>query len=320
MPEGYTELYVLADASDPDGDAVSTVLKIDGNEIRPEVNAPYEWGKVGTENQDETIGLTVGPHLFEVIVTDSKGASTTISKTITVVEMRGPYLGSPISIPGTIEAEHYDKGGEGEAYHDNDPENKGAAEADFRTNEGVDIGSGNGSEVIGWTSNGEWTEYTVDVTESTAYDFTIHYSANGTNAQFGIDLDGVELLSSTNLPTTGGWDSYQTSSQKSISLDAGRHIIRFKIINNGFNLDKVAVTKSIITGSSDIDLDRKINIYPNPSANGVFNMSINQPWVSFTIDGLEVARGEGSLINLSQLPKGMYLILADGKMSRVMIE
>ena len=85
--EGYDQLYVKVNASDPDDHAISVVLKIDGVEIRKENSAPYEWGHATTPDPTETLNLTVGDHIFEAIVSDSKGASTTISKTITVVHV-----------------------------------------------------------------------------------------------------------------------------------------------------------------------------------------------------------------------------------------
>ena len=36
-----------------------------------------------------------------------------------------PYSGTPLGLPGTIQAEHYDRGGEGVAYHDTTAGNKG---------------------------------------------------------------------------------------------------------------------------------------------------------------------------------------------------
>jgi hypothetical protein len=58
-----------------------------------------------------------------------------------------PYQGKAQVIPGRIQAEFYDAGGEGIAYHDSDPGNngsgtlnKGTSELDqFRKDEGVDI-------------------------------------------------------------------------------------------------------------------------------------------------------------------------------------
>lgn len=86
--EGYSELYVKVNASDPDGDAISVMLKIDGIDIRQENGSPYEWGHATTPQPQETLGLTPGEHTFEATVTDSKGAKTTVSKTITVFDLK----------------------------------------------------------------------------------------------------------------------------------------------------------------------------------------------------------------------------------------
>lgn len=40
-----------------------------------------------------------------------------------------PYSGTPISIPGLIEAEFFDKGGQALAYYDDSPTNKGNVSA-----------------------------------------------------------------------------------------------------------------------------------------------------------------------------------------------
>src|SRR5581483_3970861 len=39
----------------------------------------------------------------------------------------GPFLGSPIPVPGTIPLDNYDLGGEGVSYHDTTPGNQGGA-------------------------------------------------------------------------------------------------------------------------------------------------------------------------------------------------
>lgn len=74
VDEGYAELYVRASASDPDGDPVSLVLYINDEEIRQEINAPYEWGHATSPNRSETLNLPEGRHEFKVIATDSNGA------------------------------------------------------------------------------------------------------------------------------------------------------------------------------------------------------------------------------------------------------
>lgn len=82
-----------------------------------------------------------------------------------------PYFGVPAPVPGTIQAVDFDFGGEGLAYHDNDPENQGGQ---YR-NTGVDIARHNeGGYEIGWTNDGEWTKYTIDVEEEGWYKFEIY--------------------------------------------------------------------------------------------------------------------------------------------------
>src|SRR5262245_56268462 len=71
-----------------------------------------------------------------------------------------PYLGSPVAIPGQINAANFDNGGDGVAYHDNSPGNSGGQ---YRSGD-VDIeASSEGGYDVGWTSAGEWLNYTVNV-------------------------------------------------------------------------------------------------------------------------------------------------------------
>jgi hypothetical protein len=67
-----------------------------------------------------------------------------------------PYTGTPLPVPGTVQAEDFDNGGEGVAYHDLTAANDGGL---YRTT-GVDVcncGSPYGNSV-GWTQPGEWLE------------------------------------------------------------------------------------------------------------------------------------------------------------------
>ena len=68
----------------------------------------------------------------------------------------GSVLGSPLAIPGTIEAEDFDGGGEGAAYHDASRGNDGNA---YRATD-VDIettGDTGGGWNVGWTEPGDWS-------------------------------------------------------------------------------------------------------------------------------------------------------------------
>ncbi|MBN1598076.1 MAG: Ig-like domain-containing protein, partial [Bacteroidales bacterium] len=77
-------------------------------------------------------GVAAGTATITVSTNDG-GYTATSSITVTSTSVQTPYAGT-IAIPGIIEAENYDNGGEGVAYHDNDASNNGGQ---YRTSEGV---------------------------------------------------------------------------------------------------------------------------------------------------------------------------------------
>jgi hypothetical protein len=128
------------------------------------------------------------------------------------------YTAGPQKIPGRVQAALYDLGGEGIAYHDVDPINHGSGELNykpehceagvpahvchFRENEGVDISyvkknidlnhaNGVAPEwqqlYIGWTEDGEWTNYTVEVKKTGTYRIVAMYSNLGQTIQFSLN-------------------------------------------------------------------------------------------------------------------------------------
>jgi len=135
--------------------------------------------------------------------------------------------GAP-SIPGIVQCALYDLGGEGVAYHDADSINHGSGELnqqpkhqrahacsylwEFRRNEGVDLSyvkdwadlnhtnlvSPHINQLyIGWTTNGEWCNYTVDVKSPGTYQVKAFYSYQANTVSF--DLNG-KLAASCKLP------------------------------------------------------------------------------------------------------------------------
>jgi lysophospholipase L1-like esterase len=153
-----------------------------------------------------------------------------------------PFGGTPAPIPGTIQNENYDVGGEGVAYHDRDAVDSGGR---YRT-DGVDIescGDTGGGFDVGWTNAGEWLRYTVNV--ATAGTRTVSFrvaavAAIGTNAgSFHIQTPSGSNLSGTiTVPGTGGWQSYTTVTA-SITLPAGQQILELFEETGGYNLNSM---------------------------------------------------------------------------------
>lgn len=128
------------------------------------------------------------------------------------------YRAGPQVIPGKVECAYYDLGGEGVAYHDTDAVNHGSGELNlkpehhrphanpyiwsFRADEAVDISytkdfadfnhtnfvaPATNQLYIGWTADGEWCNYTVDVKKAGAYRIVALYGNADNPVRFTIN-------------------------------------------------------------------------------------------------------------------------------------
>ena len=144
-----------------------------------------------------------------------------------------PYGGSPWPVPGTIEAEDYDIGGEAVAYHDRNAGNNGAV---YRTDD-VDIWrSDTEGYYTGANATGDWLEYTVDVATTGQYQLDLRVATPYSGRQLRVNLDGTDVTGLINLPNTGGWTAWQTVSTTA-TLSAGQHVLRVSVVVGGLNFN-----------------------------------------------------------------------------------
>jgi hypothetical protein len=191
---------------------------------------------------------SIGSYAITDSATNSSG--TTYSSLIITVAQPSteiPYNGTAANIPGVIQAEYYDLGGEGLAYHDDDASNNGGA---FRTFEGVDIENtadlGGGYDV-GWINTGEWIKYIINVTQSGTYTMTARV-ATGTagTKQFHVVLDSTGnsiTLGTLVVPATGGWQVWQTTAGVTTPfLSVGTDTLLVYMDATGFNINYLTFT------------------------------------------------------------------------------
>src|SRR5262249_33467388 len=115
----------------------------------------------------ETVIVTLSSNAAYNIDAAKTSATVNISDNDAPAGNQTPFGGVAAAIPGKIEAENFDDGGEGVAYHDTDATQFGGA---YRTNVGVDIETTTdtgGGFAIGRIRAGEWVEYTVNVANTT---------------------------------------------------------------------------------------------------------------------------------------------------------
>lgn len=126
---------------------------------------------------------------------------------IAPVTGRTPHSGTPIALPGRIDAAHFDNGGTGMAYAYGSPGNSGGA---VRTTD-VDVQpSPVGGYNIGWTRAGDWVSYPVNVTKAGTYTATFRVASVG-RGSLEVAAGAPSTLSRIlTVPNTGGWQTWTT--------------------------------------------------------------------------------------------------------------
>ncbi|MBR1666802.1 MAG: carbohydrate-binding protein [Bacteroidaceae bacterium] len=258
-----TNTTLKATASSPTSTIANVSFYLDNVLLKSVSEEPFETDYKPTAK---------GEYAITAIATDAEGKESKIVKyTLKVNNKRTPYK-SVISIPGIVQAENFDKGGEGLTFHDSDSEDQGDAKS--RTdNEGVDLVKGNNGTVIGYTAVGEWLEYSVKVTESGTYSYeaTVSSGVSGSGFTLGLVEDGkVTSLCKVNVPQTGSnnWDTYKVVKGNILKeLEAGEHIFRITINGANCNIDKIELK---LVQSSAID---EVASTPETADNNLYNLA-----------------------------------------------
>jgi endoglucanase len=180
--------------------------------------------------------------------------------------LRGPYGngGYPWTTPDytnnfltgslRIQAENFDSGGEGVAYHELTATNLGGQ---YRTNEAVDIetttDTGGGYDVTS-TAGGEWLEYTLNVSQPGLYNLALRVAGTsaGSVQVLAGGINGTNLTGAWAVPATGGAQTWTTISN-TVFLTPGQQVLHLDVLAGGFNLNWLQlspVTSAILADGS----------------------------------------------------------------------
>src|SRR5437773_1190663 len=219
-------------------------IEIDGINVTGSILVPntgswstFQWiGKTG-------VPLTAGQHVLKIVSDQQYFDLNSIR--VSAMSAPSPYSGVPIAIPGAFEAENFDFGGEGVAYHDNVPGNAGGQ---YRLGEDVDIilstDPAGGGYVVNNFETGEWLAYTINVAASAQYDIEIRASSGFPNSAFHIEIDGINVTGSILVPNTGSWSTFQWIGEKGVALTAGVHVLKVVSDIQYFDLNSIRVVTS----------------------------------------------------------------------------
>ena len=207
-----------------------------------ESSTPIASGLTGASYTDTSVtnGTT---YYYTVAAVDSggtSGMSNEASATPQAPATEAPFGGTPWPIPGTVQAENYDTGGQGIAYNVTSINGNGTA---YRS-DGVDIettsDTGGGYD-LGWTSNGQWFRYTVNVSTAGTYTVTFRVASDAAVGTTGGTLHlqnsaGTNLTGSVSVPGTGGWQTW-TNVTANVTLPAGQQVLEYFQDTGGYNLN-----------------------------------------------------------------------------------
>ncbi|MDZ7288755.1 MAG: alpha-L-fucosidase [candidate division KSB1 bacterium] len=168
---------------------------------------------------------------------DSENGSSFGWKLMEVCEMKQDAF-TPHAIPGIIEAEDFDTGCAGDAYHERDEINEGGQ---YRPNESVDIEKcAAGGYNVGWTHAGEWMAYSVTVGKSATYQISFHIASAYNSGKLHLECDGADKTGIISIPNTSGFQNWEVI-KKTVELDAGQHVLKLVVDGDYFNLDKMVL-------------------------------------------------------------------------------
>lgn len=226
-----------------------------------------------------------------------------------------PYT-SVFTLPGKIEMEDYDLGGQGIAYYDKDVENQGEA---YR-NDGVDIVTVDSISdakgyAIGYTQEGEWTEYSIAVEKTAPYFYKAHVASGLDFSSFIIMVDGKQVADTVKIPQTDSWNTYTTVDGKTSEIEAGDHILRVRISGAYSNVDWIAFAE---TKEELEDLTGNIDILSGEPKEATVVDMMGKTWARIVAKSSVDANMK---IREKRLPSGVYAVrFSNGKTQLIIMK
>ncbi len=177
-----------------------------------------------------------------------------------------------MSVPGRIEAEDFNEGGQDVGYRDNTSGNAG--NSDYRLGEDVDISTIPEGIAVTNNQNQEWLEYDLNVTTGGVYDLTLRASRGHTgNGRVVITLDGAPFPGAVTVPHTGNWNVFTDVVVNDLPLTAGSHTLRITTELNAhmdwFALTTAPIINGLVAEAEEGELSGTFAIGNDANASGV---------------------------------------------------
>ena len=211
-----------------------------GTNLSGPVTVPATGGYQDWTTVTANVTLTAG---IQTLTLDQDNAGWNIDY-LTFAAADAPYGGTAAAVPGTVQAENYDTGGQGAAYSVTAVNGS----ADSYRSDGVDLeattDSGGGYD-LGWTGAGQWFKYTVDAAGAGSYTVGLRVAAPTavTDALHISNAAGTSLSGNVTIPATGGYQTW-TTVDTTVTLPAGQQTLTVYQDNPGWNVNYLTFATS----------------------------------------------------------------------------
>lgn len=151
-----------------------------------------------------------------------------------------PVAGKAITIPGTLEAENYDIGGSRVSFYDKSSANEGGVyrkdAVDIVVLDSADLSKG---YALGYTQEGEWLEYTVNVEKTAKFTVEVQMATASERAGVQFFIDNKAVSDSIIAKQGEDWSTYTATQAKLGEISAGEHVLKMQIVGNYVNIDNI---------------------------------------------------------------------------------
>lgn len=185
-----------------------------------------------------------------------------------------------------IFATDYDLGRHGVAYQDNEYTNTTGQAGGLAwnqgysyRNDGVDI-EPNQDEIsngynVGWTADGEWLQYTLQVEEEGYYTIGIRTAGTNANGVISLSANGLKISGPITLPNTGDYQAWETTQVQDVYLESGTNQFKVLIEKGGFNLNYLEFSRQDAPASDQPGLLEGSIYHQETVLKLVFNQKFN---------------------------------------------
>jgi hypothetical protein len=218
-------------------------VTVDGGDLAGAIAVPQftDWDQYDTVSI-ANVPLSKGRHVLRVAM--GSESFMDLQWIAVIRQVSGPFGGVAHLLPGRIEAEDYDLGGDKSGYVDTTPGNEQGL-APYR-NDDVDIKiSAEGGYAVGWFAAGEWLAYTAQVQRDGLFAIQARVGSAFPGRTFHLEIDGLDITGPTAVPQVADWDRYQTVTVATVQLRAGPQKLRVVMgLESFMDLQWIAVVPS----------------------------------------------------------------------------